>query len=132
MVSSSWMLNWKPPSPSTRMVRPLPGADGDGDGHGEAVAHGAEAGGVEDALTGAGGAGEEEDLDAGAGGAGDELVGGEGFGADDLGEVVDGDLAGGLAMLVGDDAVADLPVGAAGVPDGVFCVVEGFQGAELA
>lgn len=38
------------------------GADADGDGHGQAVAHGPEAGGVVDALAGAGGAGEEMNL----------------------------------------------------------------------
>ncbi len=101
-------------------------------GHRQAVAHGAEAGGVEDALAGAGGAGEQEDLDAGAGGAGDELVFGLGFGADDLGEVEDGDQAFGLAVLVGDDVVAGLPLGGALVPVGPAAVVDAFEGLELA
>ena len=48
--------------------------DGDGDGHGDGVAHGAEAGGVVEALRVQGGAGEEVDLDAGAGVADDEAV----------------------------------------------------------
>ena len=38
------------------------------------------------------------------------------LGAEDFGEVEDGDEAFGLAVLVGDDGVAGLPVGAAGEP----------------
>ena len=71
---------------------------------------------MEDALAAARGTGQQEYLDAGAGGAGDELVFLFGLGADDLGEMEDRNQAFRLAVLVGDDWIAGLPIGAAGLP----------------
>jgi hypothetical protein len=62
------------------------------------------------------GNGEEVDLDAGAGVADDEAIFLADGVAEDFGEIEDRDQAFGLAVLVGDDGVAGLPVGAAGEP----------------
>ena len=69
-----------------------------------------------DALTVARGAGEQEDLDAAAGAARDQKIAGIGFAADHLGQMEDTHQAVGVAMLLGDDRVARLPIGAARIP----------------
>ena len=70
------------------------------------------------------GAGQEIDLDAGAAVSNNQTIFGLYFGPEDLGQVKDGDQTLGLAVLVGHDGVARLPVGAAIEPRGSITRLE--------